>query len=760
MKLKINIYIKILLMVTSIYFLILTPFFLSSHPIVLDYDVIRQQQPLYFEFHNLLDTFFNNGSMPFYSWNYFLGTDFYSSKAFYLTGDLFAWFSYLLKSLNFYDMMMFLNYIKFLVSGLLMFIFLKKINIRDNIALLGVILYTFSSYFVYFQNQSQFASFYALLPLVFIGIEYFFEEKPYIFIISIAILCLTNFYSFFSLSLFLPFYFIYRYGTLKQNYKGFFISTFKLIGLYIIGLLLSSILFVPAIIFILNNNRVGQSTFNPLFYSNIKTYINIIASFFLPSHTIYLSQTARIFDVGLYSLDELFSFTSNLVPLVFIYVVIIKKSKLFTSKVTPIILFFLLALSVPFANVILHGFSEPSFRSNIFLVFISSMFVSIYLENHSLKIDNAAINKSLIAIILIIMLIPIILIVFGNNVVSVFQPEVLIIIISSIIFSILYVYNLKRGYVNYLLVIIIFQAIFSNLFYMHNTLVQYVKEDVNYIHKITDTLENSQGDLKNTLTALNYDNPYQFYRVLLEEGSVFDWGNLNSSVLYNIKSISSYDSTYSTSINNLIYLEPDIENFRSINISDENLINFLSTKYAIVDKNSNMCNASSSWLIINSNFRNNYMICENLKYIDFGISYDKIMTIDEYLANPNTVAFIEYIISNKDDEKVIQQYLSDNKIILKNIYYNSNYLSADISSTESGFIVLTIPYDKGWNIKIDNNNVDFYMVNGGFIGVHIPENSKILTMQFVPQGFNLGAVLSGLGLLLFVFVIIKKRKEG
>lgn len=761
MRFKINGYVKLLMIITCIYFLILSPFLIANHPVVLDYDVIRQQQTLYYEFHNLLDSLFKNGAMPFYSWNYFLGTDFFSSKAFYLTGDIFAWFSYFLKSFDFYSMMVILNYLKFIIAGLLMFTFLKHIKLSERTSLIGALLYTFSSYIIYFQNQSQFISFYALMPLIFIGIERFFNKKYILFILSTTLLCFTNFYSFFALSLFLPFYFIYRYGSLYNNYHKFITSTLKIIGLYILGILISSILFVPAIIFILNNNRVGLTSFNPLFYENIKTYVNIVASYFLPTNIIYLSSSSRIFDVGLYSLDELFSFTTSLVPLVVIYILISQNKRILKIKNLSLFLYFLITLFVPFANMVLHGFSEPSFRSNIFLVFISILVTCSCLDKHSTKSLNSKVlhNSLIYVLVIIIFLIPTVLSLTGSLLSDIYNPQNIVIFASCITFTILFVIALKKNS-KFILVLVIVQISFSQILYANNTLHQYKKEDYQYINNITNSLEQQSGELKTYLDSLHYNNPYEFYRILLEEGTVYDWGNLNTSVLYGIKSLSSYDSTYSTSINELIRLEPSIEDFRSINILDPNLIDFLSTKYAIVGKNSTFCSSSTDWFVIEEGFQSNYMICENKNYKPFGIPYSKVITTQEYINAPNTNLFNNNIISALHDKDIIEEKVSNDKIELRNIYYKSNYLNADILTEQGGFIVITIPYDEGWTIYIDGNDTPYYTVNGGFIGIPIPENASKLTMHFTPRGFKIGIILSLLGLTGLCVVIIKQRKEG
>ena len=48
-----------------------------------------QYNYFYEEWLNLIDNFIKRGELPFYSWNTFLGSNFYASKAYYVVGDIF-----------------------------------------------------------------------------------------------------------------------------------------------------------------------------------------------------------------------------------------------------------------------------------------------------------------------------------------------------------------------------------------------------------------------------------------------------------------------------------------------------------------------------------------------------------------------------------------------------------------------------------------------------------------------------------------------
>ncbi|MGR5883739.1 YfhO family protein [Bacillus cereus] len=64
-----------------------------------------------------------------------------------------------------------------------------------------------------------------------------------------------------------------------------------------------------------------------------------------------------------------------------------------------------------------------------------------------------------------------------------------------------------------------------------------------------------------------------------------------------------------------------------------------------------------------------------------------------------------------------QKKLTENR--LENIYYKNNYLKGDIKSNKDGLLYLSVPYSKGWTIKIDGKETEFTKANSAFIGVPI-----------------------------------------
>ena len=73
----------------------------------------------------------------------------------------------------------------------------------------------------------------------------------------------------------------------------------------------------------------------------------------------------------------------------------------------------------------------------------------------------------------------------------------------------------------------------------------------------------------------------------------------------------------------------------------------------------------------------------------------------------------------------------------------------------------SIPYEPGWNITVDGEKVEPTVLLNSLIGIEVPEGTHKVTMEFFPDYFKKGIILSLTGLLvLIVILIIDKRNKS
>lgn len=120
-----------------------------------------------------------------------------------------------------------------------------------------------------------------------------------------------------------------------------------------------------------------------------------------------------------------------------------------------------------------------------------------------------------------------------------------------------------------------------------------------------------------------------------------------------------------------------------------------------------------------------------------------------WLQNLTLYSLNNQLIFNKINQ--IKSHKIDLKQISENKFIGQNNLKKE------SLITTTIPYDQGWKIKINNQNVKIYKWSDNFIAFKMPEgNSKVNITYSVPY-FKISAVISLITFILLLIITLKKR---
>lgn len=101
----------------------------------------------------------------------------------------------------------------------------------------------------------------------------------------------------------------------------------------------------------------------------------------------------------------------------------------------------------------------------------------------------------------------------------------------------------------------------------------------------------------------------------------------------------------------------------------------------------------------------------------------------------------------KDWSYAKEHQLQNIERTLNSFTFESNYESQNI-------VCLNVPYSDGWTLKMDNEEVDIIVMNGGFIGFIAPSGEHTYYLNYVTPNISSGVAISfiGLGLGLITFV--------
>ena len=90
--------------------------------------------------------------------------------------------------------------------------------------------------------------------------------------------------------------------------------------------------------------------------------------------------------------------------------------------------------------------------------------------------------------------------------------------------------------------------------------------------------------------------------------------------------------------------------------------------------------------------------------------------------------------------------------------FGQNFFHGHITLQKKKLLFLSIPYDKGWTAKVDGKKQDIKVVDAGMSGLLLEPGTHTIELEFYPRYLKEGACLSVASLLLFGFVVWKRRK--
>ena len=179
----------------------------------------------------------------------------------------------------------------------------------------------------------------------------------------------------------------------------------------------------------------------------------------------------------------------------------------------------------------------------------------------------------------------------------------------------------------------------------------------------------------------------------------------------------------------------------------------------IVD-NDQHCNKGDRKIIING--ESNKITCIDWKYyngnkefiytlankdtnsIDINIykGYYVIKDIEAYYLDYNDI---------KDINKSVDSFIVDKDIT------KGDYIGGSIDVTNDGYFILTIPYDNGFTIKLDNKKIDYELVDNAFIGFKINKGHHDIFIEYKSPGRDLGFILSIIGILSLMGISLHEK---
>ena len=732
------------------------PYWINDLPFEYGGDLKPTYFPYYTEFRSLISQFLKTGELPFYSWNLFLGNNFWASKSFYILGDIYYYIS-LIFDTHFYNLFAFQTILKLIVSSLSFYCLARTFKFNKKASVIVSLCYGFSSWAMFFLGQPMFISAYSFMPLFFAGMEKYIRSKDFrLFLVATCLLLFTNYYMFFALSVFAPFYFSVRYYIINQGFKGYLISTIKLIGYYFVGVGITMVLILPSFLYIMQNDRVG-TFYLSAYFDNIRIYMHQLQGLFVPSQNI-IYHGYNIFETGTHVTRELCLWAGS-ISAIFIPQVFTDKNTYYKKGMSILYLILLLILVIPSGNMIMLGFSSPSFRWSFLIIICNLIVAGRYLSDLN-KINYKTLFVTIVVISAICLFNYPITLLITNDIAS-FMTHIDLYKLTLISLSGFVLVYLALRYNKKYAITIIFIITIIELAGYNGKLIGFDRRNNDttwqFIDSATSVLQDDPNELNHYLDGLDDINYSSYYRVYVPLESLYWDYSHNHNLHYQLQGVMTYDSTYAPSFDDMKLIAPEVKAFNSewiFNVKNSDLVDFLNIKYAVVLNENEL--PHDNFELITDTYRGSLLVYENLNYRSLANSYTKVISYDEFIENGNNLELInDTVIAHDEDIDEIKMLIGNSVSSLENIDYHNNYMYGDILMQDDGFVVMSLPYDKGWDISVNNEKVEVYKVNGGMMGFKVNNGYNEVNMNFVPQGFKGGLVMSVVSFVMAIVLIIK-----
>lgn len=159
-------------------------------------------------------------------------------------------------------------------------------------------------------------------------------------------------------------------------------------------------------------------------------------------------------------------------------------------------------------------------------------------------------------------------------------------------------------------------------------------------------------------------------------------------------------------------------------------------------------------LLVNINCNTNKLTCREWKYYNGNTTFNYVISGDT--SNKAEVTFSKgmYKIDNlkiyymdyndiKDINKKVTKVDIDSKTKGDKIY-------ASVETEKDGYFVTTLPYDKGFTIKVDNKKIDYEKVNTAYVGFKISKGKHNIVIEYKAPFKIVGLIMSFIGIIVYI----------
>ena len=681
--------------------------------------------------------------------------------------------------------MVYVELAKILLSGLTFYYYLKTLKLSNFTAITGAMMFAFCGFMVvgggwYFFSYETFN-----LALLLLGFEQLFSQKKWAwFTAAIFLICVSQPFNLYVYGLFLAVYAVFR--SLQQpefSAKELGMLFVKMIGFGLLGMLISSPFLIENIVQIMESPRGSGST----------SYTQILSSkpmFETADKTQFGSAVLRLFSSDMLGTGSEFRGWMNYLESPMFYcglpcLLLVPQVFQFLDRRKKVIFGVFLAIWVlpvifPWFRYAFWLFSGDYYRG--YSVILSVVFLYYAANALEMIVEKKKINLIVLIATLVLLFALINYPYFDENLLN---PSVSVFVSFILVVYAVLLFFIGKQSDSTLLKYVFFIAVIFELSYLSG-------KSVNDRDAITPAeLAQRVGYNDYTVDAVkSFQNDKSFYRI---DKTYFSspaiHASLNDAMVQGYRGTSAYNPF--NQVYYIYYLQlmgisekgNELQSRWASGLASRPILESANqVKYMLAKKEMNPLWRATGDSIANYGdvrvFRNKYRL-------PLGYSYDRYIaqSVFEPLSNlqKDFITLSACVVKDEDVNKLtgmkpfeLKDTVSPNNFSF-DLYaqrvadlsrdtltldkMTETHISGKVNASDSKMLYLSVPYDKGWQLKVDGQVRDKHIVFAGMTGVFLTRGQHTIELVYDLRYFNKGLILGLVGIIIFVAVWLYESRS-
>lgn len=125
----------------------------------------------------------------------------------------------------------------------------------------------------------------------------------------------------------------------------------------------------------------------------------------------------------------------------------------------------------------------------------------------------------------------------------------------------------------------------------------------------------------------------------------------------------------------------------------------------------------------------------------------------------NSLWLSNFVLYRMDTQSVLAKLKEVHQNRIQNVHYSQTKIAGTLKTTSNQILATTIPYSKGWSLKVDGKKVPIIKIQEAFVGASVDKGKHHIELTYQPPYLVLGLIISVISLMLVATgqIIVIKR---